>query len=133
MKKILLLFGIAGFSAVSAQQKELFDIQKHIIKKQDDGKIAAEKKKLILPSFKKFQFISPASIIQSHLSYTLSNGDVVHYGNGTMPCIKPDLHQFQVMPNLSSGSLYNFNYSPRKVQPGQIPNASGSDKLMVSK
>jgi len=30
MKKVFLLFGIAAFSSASAQQKDLFDIQKHL-------------------------------------------------------------------------------------------------------
>lgn len=35
MKKIFLLFGIAAFSAASAQQKDVFDIHKHLQKKNE--------------------------------------------------------------------------------------------------
>lgn len=133
MKKVFLIFSIVAFSSASAQRKELFDIQKHIEKKQLDGKKAAQKNKFSLPAFKKFQFTRPIKTSPSLLSYSLPNGDVVIYGNGTMPCIKPGLSQFQNMPNLSSKGQFNFNFSPHKAQPGQIPNASAKNWLVAVK
>ena len=38
MKIVFLLFGIVAFSGASAQQKDLFDIQKHLQKKQQESK-----------------------------------------------------------------------------------------------
>ena len=124
MKKVFLLFGIAAFSAATAQQKDLFDIQKHIENNQSKKNNAAEKQKITLPYFKNLQPAFPFAVNQHNLSYRLSNGDVVVYGNGTMPCIKADINQFQTMPNIAFNNQFSFNFFPAKILPGQIPNGS---------
>lgn len=133
MKKVLLIFGIAAFSSASAQQKDLFDIQKHLEKKQAEGKKAAEENSFVLPLFKKPQMVDPFINNLHTLSYTLPNGDVVLYGNGTMPCVKPDMSQFQAMPNLADNNQFTFNFYPQKIQPGQIPNGSRPFSMIISK
>jgi len=133
MKKIFLLFGVAAFSSVSAQQNDFFDINKHIQKKRTESKKAAEKK-LILPSIKPFQHYNTYSTNKATLPYLLQNGDkVVTLGQDNMPCIVPDMRQFQNMPNMANKEQFNFNYSPQKVLPFQIPNGSIPFRMIASK
>ena len=133
MKKIFLLFGVAAFSSATAQQNDLFDIQKHIQKKQAEGKKAAEKK-LLLTTIKSFQNYNTYSNNIANRSFLLPNGDkVVSLGQDNMPCVVPDMKQFQNMPNLANKEQFNFNYSPQKVLPFQIPNGSIPFRMIASK
>ena len=133
MKKIFLLFGVAAFSSATAQHNDLFDINKHIQKKRTEGKKAAEKK-LLLSSIKPFQHYNSYSTNKANLSYVLPNGDkVVILGQDNMPCVVPDMRQFQHMPNLANKEQFNFNYSPQKVLPFQIPNGSIPFRMIASK
>lgn len=126
MKKIFLLVGIAAFSSSTAQQKELFDINKYIQKKQVEKKKAAEKEKLILHSFRtnyntgNYYFSN-----KPDLTYTLSNGDrVITLLQDNMPCIVPDMKQFQTMPNGGNKVGINNYYRWKRNMPGIIPNGS---------
>jgi hypothetical protein len=129
MKKVFLLFGIAAFSGASAQQKDLFDIQQHLQKKQAEDKKVAEKK--INP----FPYNNHYSGNIRELSYTLPNGDkIFNPPLGSMPCVKPDMRNFLIMPNLANGKvLPGYNYYPQKVKPGQIPNGSRPYRMIASK
>lgn len=135
MKKVFLLFGVAIFSSASAQQKDLFDIQQHLQKKQAEDKKAAEKIKLLLPPLTSFKFYTPYTTNKTGLSYTLPNGDkVVILGQDNMPCIVLDMNQFQTMPNVISG-IGNPHYDllPPVRKPGQIPNGALPFRMIVSK
>ena len=90
MKKVFLLFGIAAFTTVSAQQNDLFDIQKHLLKKQ-----AEENKRVDLPTNKPFVY-TPTNLNNNPAeSYTLPNGDkVVISSLDNMPVVQPDMRQF---------------------------------------
>lgn len=132
MKKVFLLFGIAAFSAASAQEKDLFDIQKHLQMKQAESKKADDKTSLVFPFNKNYIPVDPYRQNTPLDSYTLPNGDkVVISSLDHMPCVQPDMNQFYFMLNVA----YNgqFNYSPQRVQPNQIPNASLPYKMIVSK
>ena len=77
MKKVFLLFGIAAFTAASAQQNDLFDIQKHLLKKSVDYNKLIENKKIDLAFSKPFIYYPPQINNNPADSYTLSNGDKV--------------------------------------------------------
>lgn len=132
MKKIFLLFGIAAFSSASAQQNDLFDIQKQLQKKQAEDKKTVEKNTMLLP-FKKpttYGNLYSGKIPEEY--YTLRNGDkVVTLSLDNMPCVQPDMRQFQNMPNLAYDK--RFNFAPQRPEPGQIPNGSGYYRMIVSK
>lgn len=132
MKKVFLLFGIAAFTAASAQQNDLFDIQKHLLKKQAEENKLIENKSINLPSIKPFIFNSPPFNNNPVDSYILPNGDkVVISSLDNMPIVVPDMRQFQRMPNIAYQE--QFNFSPHQVLPGQIPNGSKSYSMITSR
>lgn len=96
MKILFLLFGIVASTAVHAQQKELFNIEEHLQKKMAEAFTLPAPPQPVVPV--KIQSVTPVLPVQP-FTYTLTNKDVVHYGNGTMPCVKPDSNQF---PNLAN-------------------------------
>lgn len=130
MKKVFLLFGIAAFSSAAAQEKNLFDIQKHLQKKQAEARKITQEKKYVLPPFKKFQPADPFINRLHNQSYTLPNGDVVLYGIGSMPCIKPDMSQFQTMPDIANSQPYSYKFYTKRIQPGQILNGASPYNLL---
>jgi hypothetical protein len=114
MKRLFLLFGIAAYTSASGQQKDIFDIQKHLQKK----KAEAYKKNIGKPILLSLSVPLPPQ----NFSYKLPNGDVVSYGNGRIPCIKTDLRKFSTMPNKEYTCTPYQLTSPLLKQPGQIPN-----------
>lgn len=130
MKKVFFLFGIAAFSSATAQQKDVFDIQKHLQKKQAEAKKGTEEKKYVLPPFMKLQSVPPFIKDQHNESYTLANGDIVLFGNGSMPCIKPDMSQFHTMPDIAANQYHSYNFYLNGTIPGQIPNGASPHNLL---
>lgn len=126
MKKAFLFFGIAAFTSASAQQNDLFDIQQHLLKKSADNNKLVEKKNIDLPVI-----YNPLHINNNPIdSYTLSNGDKVVISRlDNMPCVQPDMQQFQRMPNIAYQE--KFNFSTQQLLPGQIPNGSKPFSLIV--
>ena len=117
MKKIFLVFGIAGFSAAAAQQRELFDIENHLKKKSFEKK----NKPYILP-LKIQHSILPNTLMLSH-TYTLANGDKVYTSPAyNMPVIKPDMTPFSIMPTI--GRSQQVPIVLKRSNPGTIPNGS---------
>lgn len=98
MKLFFLFSGFIACTAASAQQKDLFNIDEHLKKKMGDVYVYVP---LVNPKPPVQLKLQPATTVMptQPLTYTLTNNDVVHYGNGTMPCIKPDMSQF---PNLAN-------------------------------
>lgn len=135
MKKIFLLFSVAAFSGASAQQKDLFDTQEHLQKKQTEDKKATEKKITPFPFKKQFNYGNLYSGNSPESSYTLPNGDKVFISPlDRMPCVKPDIRNFQIMPNLANGKvLPDYNYYPHKSKPWQIPNGALPYRMIASK
>lgn len=117
MKKILFFASLLFSFIVSAQQSEFFNAEKHL-QKHNTGK----KEMLIFKSTPSLLFkrnISPLP----EISYTLSNGDKVFaLPTDNMPCVKPDMSQFQAMPNPGKDFFTNFYRQKRKA--GTMPNAS---------
>src|SRR5579885_1400331 len=98
MKKIFLITGLAAFSIASAQQKDLFDIQKYLQKKQAKEKLQKMMDRFI-PS-NPSNLPPPAIHLSSYppqakLSQTLSNGNKVYLlPMDNMPCIVPAKNEY---------------------------------------
>lgn len=129
MKKIIFSLCFVGFcfATATAQQNELFEINKHIQKKQAEAKKSAERKKIT--TF--FKNRNKANLTMGLFSnkpehtYTLPNGDrVIILSQDNMPCVVPDMKKFQTMPNAGTKAGLNNFYIPRRSQPGIIPNGS---------
>ncbi len=133
MKKVFLLFGIAAFASASAQQNDVFDIQKHIQKKIVKDNKEKPKKNTQLVFEKCFAVPMIRKIRPNFIpGYILPNGDkVTTLQIYNMPCVQPDMRQFHTMPNV----VYDkqFNFSPQRPKPGQIPNGAKYYKMIVSK
>ena len=117
MKKIFLLASILAFSFASAQQNEFFNIEKYMQKKQ----IELKKSQIKIPRFPEkatITYFEPSS--QPQLIAELPNGNKVYaLPQDHMPCIKPDMNQFN-MPNVY---VANKPYSSLfKKEAGKIPN-----------
>jgi len=130
MKKLFLLFGIIAFSAAAAQQNDLFDIQKHLAKKQAGSKKNDNKLTIPMPwDNKQFNLAlnTPASD-NFALAYQLPNGDNLKIlSQDNMPCVVPDMSLYQTMPNAGKNFL-QLNKDLRK-----IPNASPHFKMTGSR
>ena len=116
MKKVFLLASILAFSFASAQENEFFNIEKYMQKKQQDLK----KSQVRIRRFP--ENVTPYSVTSSQpkLIVELPNGNKVYaLTQDHMPCIKPDMNQFN-MPNIfvskkSQASLF-------EKEAGKIPN-----------
>lgn len=115
MKKVFLAFGIAAFSSASAQQKDVFDIERHL------QKLTADKKKpgVNLQSQPLFEFRQlPPNILNS-----LPNGDRVMILPGdNMPCVVPGKTYLYFTPNLAGVNQPLLLRVYQRKQPGAIPN-----------
>ena len=130
MKKVFLLFGIAAFSSASAQQKQVFDINKHL---QDllDKKNTSQL--IVKPSGSNKYFVAGSSQPGFKLSAILPDGDKVYLlPPDNMPCIVPDMKQFTAMPDISNPNEYFETLPFRNHLPGAIPNAVEPYRLIVS-
>ncbi len=116
MKKIFLFLFILAYSFASAQQNEFFNIQKYMQKKQAESKKTQFK---IQPFTNNLITSFHPSSLQPQLMYELPNGNKVYaLPQDHMPCIKPDMSQFN-MPN----SFKQKPYRPFLLKtPGIIPN-----------
>jgi len=132
MKTIFLVFGLFGCYAVSAQQKDLFDIEKHLHKKSIEKK--GTKHRLLQPdNFNNYKSVpekNPANKSYTGvLSHTLPNGDKLYsLPTDNMPCVVPDMNQYKIMPNAGT--------STKKVlqnHPGIIPNPTKPFKIPARK
>ena len=138
MKKILLLFGVAAFTSVSAQQNDFFDIEKHLQKKSKE-KQSKKFPALSFPKTRNFSFPKlnqenfPVYTFSGSNNYTLlPNGNKVYtLSQDNMPCIVPDMKEWNIMPNLAYHRLsHPFNWL-NKNEPGQIPNAWTKPPVLI--
>jgi len=131
MKKIFLLFGMAAFCSASAQQKEVFDIQKHLDNMIKDKKIPGG-------VFKPFNKPTPITNYwyypnDQKLSYISPNGDKIYIlSQDNMPCVVPGYTQ-NIMPNVSDPDKYFESSLFRNDTPGSIPNVVRPYRIIVSK
>lgn len=117
MKKVFLLLGIAGFTTASAQQKDVFDINEYLKKKNAEKSIIVPKIKLGFQKPNIFQR-NPNKISPGYF-YSLPNGDKVYSSPSYhMPIIVPDMRQFNKMPTVTMGQR------PDIVELTKIPNAA---------
>jgi hypothetical protein len=131
MKKVFLLFGIAAFTSASAQQKDVFDIQKHLDKIVKDKKFPGA----VTNPFSKSNFLLHHGALPQvqELLHVLSNGDNVYtLSQDNMPCVVPGMSQFN-MPNISNPGEYFESLQFKQHLPGTIPNAVKPYRLIVSK
>ncbi len=107
MKKIFLVFGIAAYTSASAQNKDLFDIQDHLRKKTAESNKVGRIFRNPPPYEGGFQRLSGNEI----------GGSIVMIPrNGGMPYVKPDIRQFQTMPNPGLG-----NFTTNIIPNGALP------------
>lgn len=130
MKKVFVLFGIAAFSTASAQQKDVFDIMKHLDKMVKDKKFPQA---IIKPPSKNYPFINHLSQRPApELSHILANGDKVFIlSQDNMPCVVPGSTNTN-MPNIADPNRYFDSPLFRKNLPGAIPNAISPYRFIVS-
>ncbi len=115
MKKVFLVFGIAAFSSASAQQKDVFDIDRHLQKLAIGKKLPGVN--LQNPYILEFKQFPP-----THL-YTLPNGDkVMTLPRYNMPYIVPGQTYLYFTPNLAEATRPLLLRAYQRKQPGAIPN-----------
>ena len=130
MKKVFLLFGVAAFGAASAQQKGVFDVNKHI---QDFLKKKHGIQKDSTPSLIDNFYTNRNTESLAKLSYTLPNGDKVYIlPMDNMPCVVPGFPQNN-MPNISNPNIYYHSPLFRNEIPGTTPNAVKPYRLISIK
>jgi hypothetical protein len=118
MKHLLLLGGLSSLSVLStAQQKDLFDINRHL----------KSNKQFSIPSEKAFPLTSgPADPSRLLLQYRLPNGDGIYNQSiYRMPVIIPETDLAWIPnPGLSRGLNKAIFGWPMKSAPGTIPNTA---------
>lgn len=104
MKKIIFTtVGVLSFSLALAQTDDFFDIQKHLEKKNKKPVTFPPRPiiKSLKAQYSTFFFVQALT----KLSHVLSNGNKVYLlPQGNMPCMVPDMHQFN-MPVIFNDSL----------------------------
>ena len=106
MKYLFLLAGITTFSFVSAQNDEVYYLQKQI-KKKRGLKITS------LPNYQSSIPIQP----EKDLVYTLPDGNkVAALPQDNMPCIMPDMSQFNMPCIKPEKQTYNMPVLKGSVQ-----------------
>jgi hypothetical protein len=116
MKILFLLIGIIAGTAVRAQQNDLFNIEEHLKKKMAEAFTLPSLPPSVVPVNNQAQItVMPVQ----PLSFTLPNQDMVYYGNGTMPCVVPDMKQFNTTYNPVAGN--------KKLLTGPMPNGAAGD------
>jgi hypothetical protein len=130
MKKVFLLFGVAAFSSASAQQKDLFDVNRHIQGLLNYNKIT---EKSITPLEINTYFLNGSQTPGVNLFSILPNGAKVYLlPQDNMPCVLPGITQNN-MPNISNPDKYFEALALTNNTPGSIPNAVKPYKLIASK
>lgn len=130
MKKILFLFGVAGFYTATAQQTDVFDINQYLLKHKPrinlQSKIQLKPGKTLRNSINK----NPGD------TYRLANGDkVVALPQDRMPCVLPSLKEYPwaniskydkgLLENLPGNKITWSKYKPLLVFDGPDTNSWG--------
>jgi hypothetical protein len=131
MKKVFVLFGIAAFSTASAQQNDVFDIQKHLEKMLKDKKFP---RAIIKPPSINYPFINHTSGRPAwEFSHILPNGDKIFLlSQDNMPCVVPGSVN-TIMPNIADPEKYFESLFFRNNLPGAIPNVVSPYRFIASK
>jgi hypothetical protein len=133
MKKLLVIAGLAAFSFASAQQKDFFDIQKYLQKKQAEEKLQKMKDRFIPSNPKKPIIHLSQDLPQAKLSQTLPNGNKVYVlPLDNMPCIVSDKDQYADNMLQAPKKFELFDKLQRNIrqQPGAIPNPAYPWKII---
>lgn len=108
MKKIFLVFGIAGFHTASAQQNDIFNPEEYLRKKKD-------------------RFAAAPVMISPFLSTKQLNAattTIVTLPADNMPCVKVDMSLFTQMPNVAAATIPLLTLLNGGSKPGEIPNVA---------
>ena len=122
MKKILLIAGVTGFITATAQEPGFFDIQKHLEKKSKNSfRPLLRKPTQMFPSTPKLsESLKPDRL--ATLSHSLPNGNPVYLlPQDNMPCIVPDMNQFNMLSEKKINPYLN-PFSENNHVPDRIPN-----------
>ncbi len=121
MKKISLIVGLLVFGAASAQRKDLFDIDAHLQKK-------IGLKKMLKPTQHQGLNgpINPGAPTTNFFQY-YNNSMIQLLPQDNMPCLRPDLRQFN-MPNAAAWSEFDM-LNKSKNEAGKIPNPASPGKI----
>ncbi|HEY6062750.1 MAG TPA: hypothetical protein VIV35_04020 [Chitinophagaceae bacterium] len=131
MKRTFLLFGLVAFTSASAQQKNVFDINRHIQEVLKNNNTGSTRVKIFETDK---IFLNKFTQSLPKLSHILPNGDKVYLLHGdNMPCVVPDMRQFTTMPNISNPDEYFESLQFRQHLPGNIPNGVRPYRLITSK
>jgi hypothetical protein len=133
MKKLLVIAGLAAFSFASAQQKDFFDIQKYLQKKQAEEKLQKMKDRFIPSNPKKPIIHLSQDLPQAKLSQTLPNGNKVYVlPLDNMPCIVSDKDQYadNMLQAPKKFELFDKLQRNNRQQPGAIPNPAYPWKII---
>jgi hypothetical protein len=124
MKKILLAGGLFSFISAIGQQDDFFDIENHLEKKSGEKRYRSFNRLYPdRPNNPIFQSLNRSSQSMATLSHILPNGDKVYLlPMGGMPCIVPDMKQFN-MPLAGNKGDYLQSLPGKAPQAGRIPNA----------
>ncbi len=129
MKKIFLLFGVATFSSASAQQKDVFDVNRHIQGLLNKNKAAG---KSAGPVEINTYFLKGSHTSGVNLSHILPNGDKVYLlPQDNMPCVVPGINRNN-MPNISLPDKYFETLAFKNNTPGIIPNAVKPYRMIIA-
>ena len=132
MKKIFLLLGITSCYAAASQQKDVFDINRHIQELQRKNIPLQGKIKSPVPEIKYFSLNNIFTAPVGKYSHSLSNGDKVYTLTiDNMPCVVPGITN-NIMPNISYPENYFESPLFKNNTPGSIPNAVKSYRLIIT-
>jgi hypothetical protein len=129
MKRVFLLFGIAAFSSASAQQKDVFDINRHIQELLNKNNTALKSSG---PAEINTYFLNGPHQSNVTLSHVLPNGDKVYLlPQDKMPCVVPGI-TLNNMPNISDPDEYFEALAFKNNTPGIIPNAVKPYRIIIA-
>lgn len=130
MKKVLLLFCSASFYSASAQQKNVFDINRHISNFLDKKH---EQQNNVKPPESVFLSNNNGNGPFSKFSHVTANGEEVFIlPANNMPCVVNGINLNNI-PNISDPGKYYDSPVFKDESPGSIPNVVKPYRVIPSK
>ena len=111
MKKALFIFGLAGFHAAGAQSPGIFNAEDYLKKKSKASNLHS--------------YITTSPFINQNINNPLTTGSsIIILPTDNMPCLKPDMSQFTLMPNAAGNTNQLMALLNDNTRPGNIPNVA---------
>jgi len=130
MKRLFLLFGVCVAGSAAAQQKDLFDAEKHLQKKKMPCREIQMRPLWTTPELKQNRLVG-LSLPKMNLSHLLADGSRVFIlPVDNMPCVSPDMNSFHTMPNADKNTR---QFIFRQRSNGQMPNPAAPFILITPK